>query len=116
MTSFDPNHPLHRASFYIEDLKWGRDRWDGPDADPAITAIGQDAIVAQIEMLLRDVDLDLDAEGLRAATDHYAESFAKQFGVSELVARSIFVDGLLHGIALKAGMEGDIPEVYRDPS
>lgn len=103
MSNADPSNPLHKASFYIEALKYG----PGPRAVETVTAA---EITAQLETLLRDADVtSITAAELVKTLDFYAGSFARHFGVNHLLGKSIFTDGVMHGVALAAGLEGEEP-------
>jgi hypothetical protein len=98
--SADPT-PLDRASWYIESLKYGA----GPGV---LEATEWDAVVGQMETLLRDAGAQsMTGAELLEATEYYSRSFAGTLGVPILLTRSLFVDGLMHGIALAGGVEGE---------
>jgi hypothetical protein len=95
-----PTNPLDCASFYIEELKYGDDAG-------ILTPIDKQEAVAFLEALLRDAKVSsITGAELDSALDLYAGDFARMFGLSLIVAKTIFVDGLAHGIALAAGLEG----------
>jgi hypothetical protein len=98
--SVDYSHPLHAASLYIEELKYG-------PGDRVLEAATLAQIVAQVEGLLRDAGVThIDAATLIDDLDHYAASFASTMRVPPLIGKSIFLDGIMHGIAAAAGLKG----------
>lgn len=101
MSAIDYTNPLHAASLFIDRLKTA----DGPRM---VTLADTDSIVAFDEMILREADLDLDARLLVDTLDFYALSFAR-LGINRFMARSIFSDGVAHGLALAAGLRGEVP-------
>lgn len=97
--------PLDRASFYVEELKYG-------PGSGKLERAEFDQVVAQLEVLLRDAGVtSMTGLELLEAMDYYAISLARTLGVPPTFTRSIFLDGLMHGIALTAGLEGD----HRNP-
>ncbi|MFL5954816.1 MAG: hypothetical protein ACJ76I_11990 [Gaiellaceae bacterium] len=103
MSSIDYTHPLHAASLYVEELKYG------PGAR-VVEGATRTQIVAQFDGLLRDAGVEgVDAGELVDDTDYYARSSARAFQVHPLLAKSVFVDGLMHGIALAGGLKGRAP-------
>jgi hypothetical protein len=102
--SADPT-PLDLASFYVEALKYG----PGPGKVEA-ASLGQ--VVAQMEVLLRDANVtSMTGEQVLGAMEFYARSLTRSLGIPLAFTRSLFLDGLMHGIALAAGLEGE----HRDP-
>jgi hypothetical protein len=98
--SIDPN-ALDRASFYIEDLKYG----PGPGPVEHLT---RDQLTGQLEVLLRDAGItSMTGAELREAMEFYGESLAESFRAPRLLTFSCWVDGVMHGIALAAGIEGE---------
>lgn len=102
MSSIDPTNPLHGASFYIEELKFGQ----GP---LTVTGATTAELVAQYEGLLRDAGIELDSKLLVETLDFYGRSFERSFHVHAVLAKSIFSDGIMHGLALAAGLKGQSP-------
>lgn len=97
----NPRNVMHQASFYIERLKYG----DGPRA---VELVAADSMSEQVEHLLQAAGVtDLTADEFNDAASYYGRSFSRQFGGSALVAKSIFVDGIMHGLALAAGLRGE---------
>lgn len=98
----DPTNPVNRASFWLEDLKFG----DGPRE---IEILGPDELDAQLGVLIRDLDLVdyVTAKQVRDAIDFYGESFSRQLNTRSVVARAIFLDGMMHGLALAARKDAD---------
>jgi F0F1-type ATP synthase membrane subunit c/vacuolar-type H+-ATPase subunit K len=95
-------NPLDRASFYVENLKCGA----GPGR---LERASKDELVAELEVLLRDAGVtQMTGQQLAGAIDYYGESLAANFGAPRLICLSAFVDGLMHGIALAAGLEGEL--------
>jgi hypothetical protein len=103
----DPTHALHKASFYIERLKFG----EGPGKVETVKAKDY---AEQIGLILRDAGFDhLDPEQLIEDCLYYGKSYEQLFGVRELFALSIFVDGLIHGLAVAGGLEAPHPDELR---
>lgn len=101
MAAVDYTHPLHAASLFIDALK--------RDGGPAVVTLADEAsYIAFFEMILREASLDLDSRLLVETLQFYGRSFAR-LGINEFVARSIFSDGVAHGIALAAGLRGEVP-------
>ena len=103
--SSDPT-PLDRASFYVEELKYGpgAGRLEGVDAEQ---------IVAQLEVLLRDAGVSsMTGEQLLDAMVYYGVSLASSFTTHPTITLSLFLDGLMHGIALAGGLVGE-PREHR---
>lgn len=97
--------PLDKASFYIESLKYG----PGPGA---VEGASLDEVVGQLDCLLRDAQVDsMSGQQLRDALEYYVQSFVRQFGLPPLLIRSLWCDGLMHGIALAGGITGE----HRNP-
>jgi hypothetical protein len=97
--------PLDWASFYVEDLKFEGERGQIQGSTGREEA-------ALYEMVLRAAEVtSMSGEELREALGYYAASHARAFGLSTIVARTVFCDGLLHGVALAGGLRGD----HRDP-
>ncbi|MGD0386387.1 MAG: hypothetical protein ABSB73_09655 [Solirubrobacteraceae bacterium] len=97
--------PLDQASFYIESLKYG-------PAEGKLEPVSGSQVVDQLEALLRDAGVtSMTGAELIDAMEYYARSSGRSFGASLLLMRSVFLDGLMHGIALAAGLHG----VPRDP-
>lgn len=97
----DPTNPFHQASFYVEWVKYGR-------APGRLVAATVEEITADVARILEDAGVEtMSAADLVATCDYYAESYAQQFGVSRLVAKTMFLDGVLHGIAFVAGLKGE---------
>ena len=102
--SVDRN-PFDLASFYVEELKYG----PGPGQ---VEGASREQIVGQCEVLLRDAGVtSMTGAELIDALDFYGESLARSFGVPRVLTLSCFVDGVMHGIALAAGLEGP----HREP-
>jgi hypothetical protein len=99
----DPTNPFHRASFYIEQMKYG----PGPKSIEGAT---YDQFAAQLELLLREAGIEtMSGSELVETLDWYGRSFAHHFRMHPLLAKSIFCDGVMHGIAFAAGLSGEIP-------
>lgn len=101
--SIDRSNPLHQASFYVEALKYG-------PGSRRLERVGEDEFCVQLERIIADTRTDATPEQLIEAFGYYGDSFAEQLNLSPLVAKSIFVDGVLHGMALAGGLHGQ-PEV-----
>lgn len=97
---------LDRASFYVEALKYG----PGPGK---LELAGAEEIVAQLDTLLRDagVKTSMTGEELLEAIFYYGDSLSHHLGTTFRVGVSMFLDGLMHGIAFGAGLDGE----PRDP-
>lgn len=91
---------LDRASFWVEELKYG-------PGEKTVEQITMDEYAAQMEVLLRAANVtSTTGEELLEASKFYAVSQAKSFGVNVILTYSIWLDGLMHGVALTAGLEG----------
>lgn len=97
----DPTNPFHLASFYVEDLKYG-------DRQGEIVRTSAAEFDHMITRLLYDAGLEglIEPERLRGALSYYGDSFAISFNTTPELALSVFVDGVLHGIALAGGLHG----------
>lgn len=94
-------NPLDRASFYVEELKYG----PGPGK---LEVAEWEEMVAQLETLLRDAGVSsMSGEELLEAIFYYGNSVAGSFGMSFQLGLSVFLDGLMHGIALGAGLDSE---------
>lgn len=103
MIELDYSHALHAASLYVEDLKYG-------ETPRRLAAITPEAIAAQFDLLLRDAGIaGLDPAEIVSDSYVYGRSFEASLLVPRQLAHSIFVDGLLHGIALAARLRGSEP-------
>lgn len=107
----DPKNAMHRASFWIEQRK----RRIG--ASPGVT-VGQveDDTVEWMRSLLEELDVEsVTPAQLVEAVHFYGESWQKQvaattgFLLPEIITKSIWLDGMQHGMALAKGMELDAP-------
>ncbi|HWF25212.1 MAG TPA: hypothetical protein VG275_07185 [Solirubrobacteraceae bacterium] len=97
----DPT-PLDRASFYVESLRYGA----GPGK---IEGVDFDQMVSQMEALLRDARVtNMSGSELIVASEYYVRSLARSFRCPPVLARSVWHDGLTHGIALAGGLEGEL--------
>lgn len=104
IAKLDASNPLHRASFWLEELKYG-------PGERRVEAVTFEEIEDQFRGLLADLNLtDVSAEQVVDAARYYGGSFALIFRIPEAVALSIFVDGLLHALALAAGKTAEPPE------
>jgi hypothetical protein len=99
--SVDRN-PLDLASFYVESLKYG------PKAGK-VEGVSKDGLASELEALLRDAGVStMTGAQLADAVAYYGDSLAKSFGSPRLICLSAFIDGLEHGIALAAGLQGEL--------
>jgi hypothetical protein len=102
-SGIDYSHPLHQASLYIEELKYG-------EGERVVEGVTRDEIVAQMDGLLRDAGVTgVDAATLIDDCDYYGHSFAKTLRVPPILGKSLFVDGLMHGIAVAGGLAASQP-------
>lgn len=93
--------PLDWSSFYIESLKYG-------PGSGAVEGVTRDQITAQLETLLRDADVSsMTGAELIDACDFYAESLARALGLPVIMVKTLWLDGLMHGIAFAAGVRGE---------
>lgn len=96
----DPN-PLDRASFYVEELKYGV----GPRR---VERAESDEIAAEFDTLLHDAGVtSMTGEELASAMTYYGRSLANTFLTPRMIALTMFCDGLMHGIALTAGLTAE---------
>jgi hypothetical protein len=99
--------PLDEASFYIEELKYGA---RAGQVEPA----SRGEMTAALEVLLRDAGVaTMTGAALGDASLYYGDSDARSFGLPRLIGRSIFLDGLMHGIEFAAGLKGALREPKR---
>lgn len=88
---------LDWARFYVDGLR--HDLTDGAD---------QQQLVGLLEALLRDARVgNITGSELAAGAEFYATAFSVALEVDEVHSRSIYLEGLQHGIALAAGMRGE---------
>lgn len=100
----DPSNPFHRASFYLEQLKYG----EGPKA---LEPQNFEQLAALLDGLLRDAGVTtMTGAELVETLDYYADSYQRLLGLHRVIAKSIFTDGVQHGIAFAAGLAGEVPE------
>lgn len=98
----DITNPFHQSSFYVEELKY-------PAGEPGTPKITEDAR-GQIEALFRDAGIDsMSSEEFLATMVFYGDTWMQLVGIDPLVAKSIFADGVMHGIAFAAGLKADPP-------
>lgn len=104
MSTVDKTHPLHAASLYVEELKYA-------DRDRGIRGLTFVELETLFGLLLRDAEVgDVDPGQMADDCDFYAEHFARLLKVPVVLAKSVFVDGLMHGIALAGGLRGEAPK------
>jgi hypothetical protein len=97
----DPSNPFHQASFYVEWVKYGR-------APGKLVGATFEEIEADVARLLEDAEVtSMTAAELVETCDYYAESYALLFGIRRLVTKTMFLDGVMHGIAFAAGLKGE---------
>lgn len=95
--------PLDLAGYYVEDLKYGA-------GDGVVETVTRERMVHQLEVLLRDAGVSsMTGAELLAAVIPYGRGLSGHLGIPEILARSIFVDGLMFGIALAGGLSGTDP-------
>lgn len=103
LTTLNYSHALHAASLYVEELKYA----EGPRR---LALQDPDAVAAQFDLLLRDAGIKgLDPAEIVGDSYVYGRSFEASIHVPRQLAHSIFVDGLMHGVALAAGLRGSVP-------
>lgn len=104
--SGDPANPLHQASFYLEEIKYGRE-------PGRLTGATTEEISRDMEALLRDAEVtSMTGAELVETCDYYARSFVANFATAglplpQIVSKTIFLDGVAHGIALAKGLKGE---------
>lgn len=98
----DPSNPFHQASFYLEDLKWG----EGPRTarPPEMQNFREEAIV-----LLREAGVTMDPDEFVEAVWYYSANWARTTGGPAEIIHSIFLEGVMLGIAFHAGLKGSNP-------
>lgn len=100
----DYAHALHGASLYVEELKYA----EGPRRLEAVTP---ESLAEQLGLLFRDANLrELDPAEVVKDSYFYGLSFELTLGINRQLTHSIFIDGLLHGLALGAGLRAEPPE------
>ena len=95
----DYSNPVHQAGLFIEWLKYG--------AGPAqVEIVGEDELGRQLGELIAKSgrEEDVTAAQIIGAVCYYADSCAVSFNLSPLASRSVFMDGLMHGMALASGI------------
>jgi hypothetical protein len=103
MIGLDYTHPLHAASLYIDDLKYG-------PGDRKVEGATREQMIAQLVGLLRDAGVEnVDAAELIDDCSFYGASLAVHFRLHPTLAKSAFVDELVHGIAVAGGLKGTLP-------
>ena len=112
-----PDNPIHRASLWLEELKYGARRDDNPGVEPMEREI--------FEELIRQCELrGLTPEEIGEAADYYGRNMAAMtlgqvkvmvstpgrdgVGLMPLSVAfiSAWLDGFLHGVATRAGKSG----------
>lgn len=104
--------PLDEASFYLERMKFG------PTPGPSVKEVPAREKRAMMEALLREANVGaMSGEELHTASVCYGHSImrgvlqAESWGVPlEQVLRELWLDGVMHGVALAAGLRADPPE------
>ena len=97
----EDRNPLDMASFYVEELKYG-------PAPEKMVAVSTDDVQVQLEGLLRDAAVaTMTGEELVEALEYYARSMALSFRLPLVLTRSLFLDGVMHGIALAGGLSAE---------
>lgn len=91
---------FYLASLYVEELKYR-------GGDGTLTAVKRDDLIDQAATLLTDAQGRPDeAKGLVHSCAWVGQSFANAVGVPPVWAESLILDGVLHGIAYAARLEG----------
>jgi hypothetical protein len=94
----DYSNPFHRASLIIEDLKYG-------EGAKRVEVVPEPNMKAQLTALLITAKITtVTAEQILDAIGFYGESNARALRVPEVIARSIFIDGVMHGLAVAGGL------------
>lgn len=103
-----PDNPLHRASFFLENLK--KLTLEGKAEEKAVTGVQIDTTYELLGTLLKLAENDsITPEELWASLAHYGERLHQMMGGPQVIVLSIFVDGFLHGLAMQAGLEAEVP-------
>lgn len=112
-----PETPIHRASLWLEDVKWGERR---PDVDQIEQLKDEDS---SYWVFIQETGLPVTPEQLKEAMRYYGENFLRMtFGnrinvvmptpdgkaTFDLAAvfSSVWYDGFQHGAATQAGKRG----------
>lgn len=110
-----PDTPIHRASMWLEDLKYGERRLG--DA-PLPMEVTEDELY---ELLIRELELDVTVEQLLEAADYYGTNLAVMLhGAFQIVVQtpdgrtisgasmfiSAWLDGWMHGAVTQKGLRG----------
>lgn len=99
----DYSNPIHLAGLYVEELKYQGD-------DKAVVGMTWDGVRPQIEQLIREGGIEgLTVDQVIEAVKFYGDLFAIVLNLSPFVTLSIFLDGLMHGMAVAAGLKGNAP-------
>lgn len=106
MASTDPPNALDRASFWCEEWKYGDDRGE-------LEPFTEEEIITKLGTLLEASGHgdEMTPDEFNAALDWYAGNFSRMLGLPLVTCKTLFVDGLAHGIAFAAHLEG----ARRDP-
>lgn len=112
-----PDTPIHRASLWLEQLKFAERAGVADEAEP------MDALV--YELLLRELDNGVTPEQLEEAAIYYGANLRQMFvpGRAEVIVqtphgaldlRTMFVsawlDGWMHGAVTQKGLRGESTE------
>lgn len=97
----EDRNPLDMASFYVEELKYG-------PSPERLVGVSTNDVQVQLEGLLRDADVaTMTGAELMDALEFYARNMALTFRVPLVLSRSLFLDGVMHGIALAGGLSAE---------
>lgn len=107
-SGLDYTHPLHRASVVVEEVMFGDVK-----ADNTSSVTTADEFVPFLVELFEQAGLEIDAEQVMDDALYYGANFKHMVGVEETLAYSIFLNGLMHGVALAAQLEPNDPRIKR---
>lgn len=97
--------PLDLASFYLHATKKS-----AMQVAPGIAATVDEQTWALLETILRDAGVScMTGRELAEACEYYVASSALILQAPEILVRALWVDGLIHGIALSGGLTAEPP-------
>jgi hypothetical protein len=108
----DHSNPFHQSAFYLERLE----RTITHDSSKALRGIKNKDADVLLTMLLHDIGFTMSADELREAAEHYSANWQRLTEGPPTLVRSIYLDGLLQGMAFAAKLTSSCPNCYPDAS